>query len=182
MAAAYYLRGHSHAKQIQRVEQVFSQISGRPPWPQDATTQQLNSWRGIIGGILHEWPLAKAIDDLNATAREVRDLRYYIISDGGERASRWDMALCTHREIEWQKRKSEEAQQAREFFEGAPIQTPPYPPVNGGGMEPEWVQRTRKEIEIYEGILTQPDVAPADARNWKEEVEKRQMSLAQHGF
>ena len=128
----------------------------------------------MLGGILHSWPLKFAIEDLNATARDKRNLLYYLTAEKGQRASRWDMKLCDHREAKWQEEKSRERLEAQEFFGDMDL------PVNK--VKPEWVISCEQQIVIYEGILTQESLSAADRRMYEGYIEKIKQQFAQHGF
>ncbi|MDD5089059.1 MAG: hypothetical protein PHI18_09735 [bacterium] len=169
---------HARRNQIARVEAVFQREAKRSAWPADLSSADLIHWRGTLGGLLGELPLARVIDDLQATAQGKQSLIYYLSSEGGKRASRWEMLLCEHREKEWQEAKVHEGQMAkRRMAELMGGHTgPPLPET----MLPEWVQRLRLEKRV---LMTEMEgeIPNERRRECSERAAEIEAALIHHG-
>lgn len=164
LASQDYLLAHSRSVQIRRVESYFREQSGKPPWPADFSSGDLIHWRGQLGGILSDVPLARLLDDLKGSARGRQNLLYYLSAEKGKRASRWEMLLCDYRVERWEAAKKQERADAEKFFEELPPLCPPTtrggrpeppltPPLKQGGTEPEWVAVQRKWRGLYMALI-----------------------------
>jgi hypothetical protein len=142
----------SKSRQISRVEEVFRALTRRSPWPENFRAAERIYWRGRLGGILMGVPLGRLIDDLKATAAGRQNLLYYLISEGGTRASRWEMLLCQCREQEWRREKQQEARDAARFFgENAGRGSARLCGTTGTlNDEADWVNDLRQELRLVE--------------------------------
>lgn len=150
---------HRHGQQIVRVEQYFRDVNGRSPWPLDMTPQDRQYWQGKLGGLLSELPLARILADLKANPGK-QNLVYFLSTDRGARASRWEMLLVTHREEAWQAAKTKEKQDAARFFGQDPLPVQP--------VQAEWIDKLALELRAVEFALTLKEL-PADRRREYEE-------------
>jgi len=168
-------QSHAKGRQIMRVEEVFRKEARNEPWPSMPPGDRIH-WRGVLGGLLNELPLARVIEDLQATAAGKKSLIYYLSSAGGTRASRWEMLLCRFREEEWQQEKAREKQQANEFFRHFGNQTP-LPEA----MLPEWVRRLKIERQAIE-IEMSGEISLARRHECSERAAEIEAALIHHGY
>ncbi len=167
-----YWAQHRQAGAVARVEAVFRQCAGTEPWPSDLSDQHRQFWRLKLAGLLVELPVALVIDDLKATAAGKGSLIYYMSSDRGTRASRWEMLLCDHREAEWQKVKQEEKEAAKSFDLGGLAKK----------VDPDWVKEARMRLKINGLLLNDSKSSPADKELLKQNNERIREQLGKHGF
>jgi hypothetical protein len=140
------LAKHQHGQQIERVEEYFKQQTGHEPWPERIPDGMLMHFRGKIGMVLNRVKLARLLEDIKA-AKEVKNLIYFLSTDSGKKASRWEMLMVEAREEELVRNKAlerAEMQVAWERIFGGKDE--------GGRMkdetkkvEPTWVIRQKAE-------------------------------------
>ncbi len=104
-AARRHGLNHRHRQQIERIEQYFQQVSGRPAWPGNFQPGQLIHFRDVLGQLCECVPLAKLLDDLKAEAGGRNSLLYFISTEQGKRASRWEMLALKEKEEQHERDK-----------------------------------------------------------------------------
>lgn len=115
-AARRHGLNHRHGTQIQRIEGYFREHSGRPPWPTDFQPGQLIHFREVLGGLLECAPLKTYLEDLKATCHERNSLLYYLSTEQGKRASRWEMLALDHKLAQHEAQKQKFALEAKEAY------------------------------------------------------------------
>lgn len=148
-AARRHVLQHRHQQQIGRIEQYFRQHAGREPWPENFQPGQLIHFREVLGGLLDTVPLKLLLEDLKTECGDKQSLLYFLSTDQGKRASRWEMLAVLERErqIEAEKQKfRQEAVAAYERIFGA-----------AGPVKPSWVVKLedeRKQIRHLMPVTT----------------------------
>lgn len=145
-AARRHGKQHRHGVQIARIEQYFRQTAGREPWPADFKPGQLIHFRELLGGLLDEMPLRQLLEDLKAEAVGKQSLLYFLSTDQGRRASRWEMLLC-----DWRERQLAE-DKARWHAEAVAAYEQLFPTIGELGR-PSWVIRLEDELKQLEHLL-----------------------------
>ncbi len=136
---------HRHGQQIRRIEEYFERCAGRGAWPADFQPGQLIHFREVLGGLLSMAPLRIYLDDLKADAGVRRSLLYYLSTEQGKRASRWEMLALAHKQTEYESEKARWAEEAKSAFAR----------IFGdeGSGKPAWVQRLEDEARQLEHLL-----------------------------
>ena len=136
---------HRHKFQIERIESYFRQHAGRDPWPANFQPGQLIHFREVLGGLLDTVPLKLLLEDLKAECGDKQSLLYFLSTEQGKRASRWEMLAvdCRERQIEAERQKfRREAVLAYERIFGAE-----------GPVKPSWVVKLEDEAKQIRHLI-----------------------------
>lgn len=145
-AARRHGLNHRHSQQIRRIEEYFRQHAGRPAWPENFQPGQLIHFRDILGGLLECAPLRVYLEDLKAECGDKQSLLYFVSTEQGKRASRWEMLALRHREEQHEQEKQRFAAEATEAYARL------FPVVAELG-KPSWVVKLEDEAKRLERLL-----------------------------
>lgn len=166
-AARRHGLNHRHGQQIRRLEQYFSQHAGRPAWPPGFQPGQLIHFREILGGLLTMAPLKIFLEDLKGEAGLRQNLLYFLSTEQGKRASRWEMLALDHKRGQYEQDKARWAKESREAYDrmfGAEV-----------SGQPSWITRLADEARQLEHLLplVTEDSARAEMRQRLGQIQRR---------
>lgn len=128
-----------YRRAVDRIAAHFRDSFFRSPWSSEWSPDKIQEHRQIIAWFCHEFgsagPLIADITDVREKGHSPRSLLYFIVTDRGRRASRWDKLLGEKRQAEWQQFKSTENTGAKQSTAVTDIMAPAIKKLSTGSVK-----------------------------------------------